>query len=85
MKLIFILLLQNYLGKQTVTFPEFLKMLAGQKAKSVNIEKEVLGAFILSDKSKKGYISRGDLEHLLMRGGEGMTRAKGLYLGTDPL
>ena len=68
----------NLSGKPIVTFPEFLKMLAGQKAKPVNIEREILDTFILSDKLKKGYVSRGELEHLLTKGGEGMTKAEGL-------
>ena len=62
----------------SVTFPEFLKMLAVQKAKHVNIGKEILNAFALQDKSRKGYISRAEFEHLLVRGGERMTKQEGV-------
>lgn len=54
-------------------------MVAAQNAKHVNIEREILGAFILQDKSRKGYISRAEFEHLLVKGGEGMSRQEGLY------
>ncbi|CAB3987195.1 calmodulin-like isoform X1 [Paramuricea clavata] len=61
-------------GKASVTFPEFVKMLAAQNAKHVNIEREILNAFALQDRSRKGYISRGEFEHLLVKGGEQMTK-----------
>ena len=53
-------------------------MLAVQKAKHANIEKEILDAFILQDRNRKGYISRAEFEHLLVKGGERMTRQEGL-------
>ena len=61
-------------GKASVSFPEFLKMFAEQKAKHVNLEREILNAFALQDRSRKGYISRAEFEHLLVKGGEQMTK-----------
>jgi Ca2+-binding EF-hand superfamily protein len=67
-------------GKASVTFPEFLKMFAEQKAKHINIEREILNAFALQDRSRRGYITRAEFEHLLVRGGEQMTKQEGLYM-----
>jgi Ca2+-binding EF-hand superfamily protein len=74
-----LVIVQSFLGKESVTFPEFVKMLAAQNAKHVNIEREILNAFALQDRSRKGYISRGEFEHLLVKGGEQMTKHEGLY------
>lgn len=52
-------------------------MLAKQRAKHVNIEREILNAFALQDKSRKGYITRAEFQHLLTRGGERMTSQEG--------
>ena len=49
----------------------------------MNIEKEILDAFILQDRNRKGYISRGEFEHLLVKGGERMTKQEGLYLDEE--
>ena len=51
-------------------------MLANQKP--ANVERDILSAFVLSDKQKNGYITRSELVHYLTKGGEGMTKEEGL-------
>lgn len=57
-------------GKQKVSFPEFLKMVAEQTGKMISTEKEILAAFTALDREKTGSVSRSQLQHLMTGTGD---------------
>jgi len=59
-------------GNGTIDFPEFLSMMA-RKCKDTDSEGEILEAFKVFDKDGSGFISAGELRHIMSNLGENLT------------
>ncbi|EDO49868.1 predicted protein, partial [Nematostella vectensis] len=53
-----------------VVFPEFLKIMAEQKARSVNTRQEILAAFQACDLRKTGTVTKKELRKIMVNTGE---------------
>ena len=59
-------------GNGTIDFPEFL-MLMSQKMKETDSEEDIKEAFRVFDKDSSGFISAGELSHVMSNLGEKLT------------
>ncbi|XP_032223351.2 calmodulin [Nematostella vectensis] len=57
-------------GKEKLRFPEFLKIMAEQKARSVNTRQEILAAFQACDLRKTGTVTKKELRKIMVNTGE---------------
>ncbi|XP_020901540.1 neo-calmodulin [Exaiptasia diaphana] len=64
----------NKFGPDKIRFPDFLKLLAEQRAKNIYPKEEILHAFDACDKKKSRTISRAELQHFMVDTGEKMTQ-----------
>jgi len=61
-------------GQQTVDFASFLTMIPGQNDRNLKMEKkEIVEAFQIYDRQKKGFVTAKELRHLMTTVGEALT------------
>ncbi|XP_031564634.1 calmodulin-A-like [Actinia tenebrosa] len=61
-------------GKNRIKFPDFLKLMAEQRAKKSKPAEEILSAFAACDKRNTKSISRAELKHFMVDTGEKMSQ-----------